>query len=969
MGPVTTTVGTWLVGKIADKGFESISNKLSPEKLNKLISRALSVTSKKIQTKYPDVLAGNINYFFQKEELLEEIIKLTFRDSKINIDIIESNFDLATLPDGFIGEYIAELKAEMLKNRELNELLSNSELFIALTGLKKDIEDLVNSSTLSRDSLIKIKNILEEKYEEDFAYNDFLKTYSSNAINNLSEVNFIGLGVKSHIKKNRKRLQEIFVKPKFVANSEEAHKYISKNLELNKSQKRFSNRHQYPMFLNYDKLFSNGRNFVMLGNPGAGKSLLCKSVICSILERKASDFADSEVFKCLPFRIELRKYSQHKKQNKTGLLKYIITLLETEYGMPNVPEKRLKEIFSNKKTIIFFDGLDEIFDISEKIEVKNDIENFAITFSDSRNVVTSRIIGYEEVKLKQGLFIDLKIIPFDEEQITQYVTQWYDNEEPDEVLKKQDVEGFLSHIHEIDAELITNPLLLSLIVILYRNNLKIPESKLEIYQSCTKTLVDKWDGIKDLTISLDDVLAKRKESIFADLAYWHYIQSGSANNNNNNNNITNARVQETIADTIIAKLRITDDFIEGNRMAEQFLDYAQKRSLYFDNNFTHKTFLEYFTAFWIYSNVEKKHKVDERDDLISQYISSNFWYVVLELLLNLIDDSQADNEILDALLLKQLDKADSYPFVLIVIPTIKNVSPKIVDKIYLNALRFELDGAILGENKSSSQGMFRRNSIFEYFSGMSRRSDIYKSFIKAFDSLYSEVKNDTEKIRLYFIMYDELMLDRFDSDGVPYDCVADTLKQSEVYRELLKKDSYLYLLDMYCNHYVLNKSEFDDLLNSIRLFGLRPFFKSYQSVFSRFHLSYWDYFVSIYLKEGNIDELGAILLQIEKAGISRLQLFRQLKNRKFIRLGFHAEQTPKLLTQLSSENEQQTNMFIVALIYQIAYYGDVYQRGGDGKSHMIDLVKEHEFDWLQSLLQTSDKKVAFDMIEEKFKRK
>ncbi|QIX61913.1 hypothetical protein HER32_12255 [Hymenobacter sp. BT18] len=204
MDPVTTTIGGWLLGKVADKGFESITKSLTADDIDKSIHKSISAISKKMQEKYPDVLANNIEYFFRKDEVVEELVKLTFKDARINIKAIEDKFDISTLPDGFVLEFVTGLREEMSNDRHLNSILANSEIYLAVTGLKKDVESIVQDSYLTRANIVKIKNILEDKINYNFSFDEFVSTYSRNALNILSEVNFIGLGVKSHIKKIEK---------------------------------------------------------------------------------------------------------------------------------------------------------------------------------------------------------------------------------------------------------------------------------------------------------------------------------------------------------------------------------------------------------------------------------------------------------------------------------------------------------------------------------------------------------------------------------------------------------------------------------------------------------------------------------------------------------------------------------------------------------------------------------------------
>lgn len=64
--------------------------------------------------------------------------------------------------------------------------------------------------------------------------------------------------------------------------------------------------------------------------------------------------------------------------------------------------------------IIFFDGFDEIFNVSDWIIVKNDIESFCNVFKDVRIVIMFRIIGYEDVSFDLKLFIELKVNDFND---------------------------------------------------------------------------------------------------------------------------------------------------------------------------------------------------------------------------------------------------------------------------------------------------------------------------------------------------------------------------------------------------------------------------------------------------------------------------------------------------------------------------------------------------------------------------
>jgi hypothetical protein len=617
--------GTWLATKLADKGFDYVFNEAPPETLNQKFNEAVQRAYLKLSSKYNDLSSYQVEYFLKHEAVFSEVAKQLFMNSKTNVQSLKSHLNLDVISETLIQDFIKYLKEELLLDVYLGPIFRNNQIYVSIQGLRMNLELIAENSYLTFQELKKINDIISQRLNSQFSFKEFKIHYSENAIRVLSQVSFIGLGVDSSIKRKRKILQDIFVKPYFA--------YYSKNKNREKSLANDSDE-QFAINdeISYREIFrEDQKRIVVLGNPGSGKSVLIKSLICDILNSQADKFEDGELTRCIPFRIELRKYLAFKKDNRGNIIKYLTNSLEEEFGIRNLTDSIVSEIIENNETIIFFDGLDEIFKIKDKIEMKNDIENFHTIYPRVRSLTSSRIIGYDEASLDNKNFVELQILNFKESQIVEYITRWYDKEEENEEIRSKEVATFLGLKDQIDNELISNPLLLSLIVILYRNTLKIPESKLEIYQSCTKTLVDKWDVEKDLQIDLDQRVVKEKERILSDLAYWQYEQlSGESIQ------ISYEKAKGVVNNTLRSKLNDVDD-LEIEELAESFMNYAEKRSIYFDNNFTHKTFLEYYSAYWIYSNIEKKHKETERNRIISSYITNPFWFIVLELLLNMID--------------------------------------------------------------------------------------------------------------------------------------------------------------------------------------------------------------------------------------------------------------------------------------------------------------------------------------------
>lgn len=158
----TGTVGTWLIKKACEKGFENIVKDIDTDNLNKKFNHIVEKVGTKLQIKYPEILGGSIETFFKEEVIINELIKMLFINSRIDIETIKENFDNTTLPENFIKEFIYELKSALLKDIEFNHILSNNQIFISILEIDENINTLVDNSTNSTKQLRKILNLLEK---------------------------------------------------------------------------------------------------------------------------------------------------------------------------------------------------------------------------------------------------------------------------------------------------------------------------------------------------------------------------------------------------------------------------------------------------------------------------------------------------------------------------------------------------------------------------------------------------------------------------------------------------------------------------------------------------------------------------------------------------------------------------------------------------------------------------------------
>ncbi len=733
-----SSIGTIIGNKLLEKGLDIlIDRNISFDDINVRFYDAVQKTANKLSSKYPNELGGAVNYFFKDDALVESLFILLFKDAKHDKRILSKHFDLQTLEPVFVSEFIKCLKQEILADDVLNPIFTNQQIYYSLSSIKFDLNEIAKNSALTYDILEKIKLSIEALSASNFSFRQFINNYFQISYNILSQINYIGLGLSHTIKKRRNNLPDIYVKPVLGSNT------LKKIAELSPSEDVNSTIIDYDEFI-YSEPFKYTNNIVILGDAGAGKSTLVKSLICDIVTNNITNLEGTELAEFIPFRIELRKYISFKNKEGGNILKYLTHSLEKDYSISNINELVLDDIIRNQKIVIFFDGLDEIFRVEDKILIKDDIESFHTIYDKLFSITTSRHNGYNEAPLSDKFKV-LSIKKLNDDQIDEYLKKWYAIEESKEEIRNREISNFNVNKGQLDNELLKNPLLLSLIIILYRNNLQLPESKLDIYQSCTKTLVEKWDATKDLDIQLEKKILNSKEKIFASLAFWQYTEFG-----NKNSQITFEKARKCVSDTIQNQLQLADDFSAEDK-GELFMAYAQKRSIYFENNFTHKTFLEYYTAYWIYTNLERKGKFDDRNELIKKYIDNSFWSIVLELLLNLIDRDQADSEIMDELIQYQIKEVKALPFIISCIPTLKNISNAVIDEIYVKTLTYLLQYKLANDPKpfipNKSDTLYR-----ECFNELKRclvKGDNYQSILlDSFNRLYISLDNDKEDVLL-----------------------------------------------------------------------------------------------------------------------------------------------------------------------------------------------------------------------------
>ena len=320
----------------------------------------------------------------------------------------------------------------------------------------------------------------------------------------------------------------------------------------------------------YDKL-------MILGKPGAGKTTFMKrlAMLCNW-----GEFQGDRV----PVFITLKEFAETAGQS--GLQDYIAK----QWRNCGVKETETSAaVFEEGRALILLDGLDEVQE-TEHDRVLQEIKDFTGRFRGCQFVITCRIAAREYVFQQ---FTEVEIADFNDEQIADFATKWF--------VTKKDPEKSKNFIQRLKnnkpiQELATNPLLLTLLCLVFGEAADFPANRSELYKEGLDVLLKKWDAKRN--IERDQVYKKlslkRKEDLLSQLAFYTFDRGDYF--------FKQAVVERQIIDYIrnLPGAKEDDEALQldgaddlNSIAAQHGLLVERARGIY---SFSHLTFQEYFTA-------------------------------------------------------------------------------------------------------------------------------------------------------------------------------------------------------------------------------------------------------------------------------------------------------------------------------------------------------------------------------------
>jgi predicted NACHT family NTPase len=322
---------------------------------------------------------------------------------------------------------------------------------------------------------------------------------------------------------------------------------------------------------------------MVLGKPGAGKTTFLKYLAMQCIE---GQFQTNRV----PLFITLKDFAEAPKQ--PDLLEYIAQQL-SGCGMIDGSVKA-EQLLRQDKVLVLLDGLDEVREEDTK-RVLTQIRDVADQFHTNQFVITCRIAAKDYTFER---FTEVEVADFNQKQIAIFAQNWFRLSDP------MKAERFIQKLKENEPirELATNPLLLTLLCLVFGETADFAANRSELYKEGLDVLLKKWDAKRN--IERDQVYknlsVQRKEDLLSQIALTTFEKKDY---------FFKQKTIEAYIGDFIRNLRDADPDPEVLQLdseavlksieAQHGLMVERAKGIY---SFSHLTFQEYFTAREIVAN-------------------------------------------------------------------------------------------------------------------------------------------------------------------------------------------------------------------------------------------------------------------------------------------------------------------------------------------------------------------------------
>ncbi len=280
-------------------------------------------------------------------------------------------------------------------------------------------------------------------------------------------------------------------------------------------------------------VLSSTSNFVILGDPGCGKTTLCKRLTRNLILSEPKEtvecfeapivvlgrelHADYQLsdYLSMVFGFEFEKFNEAKNREE------LIAITDREKFNNEMRERRkawtenvkgetvslLYKSLSRGGFVLIIDGIDEIHH-NYRVPFEHDLNSLLNNCPHLKMVATCRAGDWTRSVLTADL---LAIEPLNESELREIVEAWADK--PLE---------FLKAIQSVPyKEVLDRPLFLTLLLIIFNQGYQLPDCPVDVYDRITTLLIERWDRERDIQreSKFSSFLSEKKLRFLSSLAY------------------------------------------------------------------------------------------------------------------------------------------------------------------------------------------------------------------------------------------------------------------------------------------------------------------------------------------------------------------------------------------------------------------------------------------------------------------
>jgi hypothetical protein len=365
------------------------------------------------------------------------------------------------------------------------------------------------------------------------------------------------------------------------------------------------------------------KQFLMvLGAPGAGKSTFLRKIGLESFKGKKGNFKHQAI----PVLLELKKFTESKID-----LKALIEAEFTTCGFPK-PKQFTESALDQGKLLILLDGLDEVPSANVN-SVIDAIQDFVDRYDKNRYIASCRTAAY---RYNFKRFSDVILSEFDDEQIQQFINNWFRSEEDKqagtaalcwELLKRDE--------NKAAKELAHSPILLTFLCLTYDKSQTFANNRSGLYKKALRILLEEWAAEKrimrqaiyeGLSVELEEVLLSEiaYEGFEADRLFVAQSQLVE-------------RIKEFLSSNLNAPKQLSGEQVLDAIAIQQGILVERVEDVY---SFSHLTLQEYLTARYIYAH-------GQISQMVEKYLTDERWREVFLLTSGLMVDRGSDELLIE----------------------------------------------------------------------------------------------------------------------------------------------------------------------------------------------------------------------------------------------------------------------------------------------------------------------------------